>query len=211
MVFQSTPVYRWHAVAAQLRSFDREFEKTRHVSRPPGDRVQLEEFHEKYELLTNWGYELQEKAIAAMLNARAAPPPVQGTAVTKDELVDVIKEAIAPRLQDHDGKLEEHDAALKEIKGAVPVLRDPQGFITVKQAIQEQGLDPTVMPLHPRSRENLSGLAGQMLKNRRAEQGSPIASRLDGVSEAIPMNTYKRGEIYSVIHEIMRSKQESLF
>ncbi len=80
----------------------------------------------------------------------------------------------------------------------------------MRQAIQEQGLDPTVMPLHPRSRENLSGLAGQILKSRSAEQGEMIAARLDGGAIATTMNTYRRGVIYSVIDEIMRNKQGSL-
>lgn len=171
MTYQGVAVYRWHAVAAQLRSFDKEFSSTGYKSRPPDERRQLEEFHENYERLTNWGYDLQERAIAAMLNTKNATPPVQETSVSRDALVEVIRQAVAPRLHEHDGKLKEHDAALNEIKGAVPALRDPQEFIPVRQAIQEQGLDPTVMPLHPRSRENLSGLAGQILKSRSAEQG----------------------------------------
>lgn len=122
----------------------------------------------------------------------------------------MIRQAVAPRLHEHDGKLKEHDAIIEEIKEAVPTLRNPKDFIPVRQAIQEQGLDPTVMPLHPRSRENLSGLAGQMLKSRSAEQGETIVARLDGGSVATTMNTYRRGVIYSVIDEIMKNKQGSL-
>lgn len=73
MHYSGTPVYRWHAVAAQLRSFDREFSNTGYKSRSPIERKQLEKFHDNYERLTNWGYELQERAIAAMLIARSAP------------------------------------------------------------------------------------------------------------------------------------------
>ncbi len=210
MVYSGVPVYRWHAVAAQLRTFDREFSNTGYKSRPPGERRQLEKFHENYERLTNWGYDLQERAIAAMLNARTAPPPPSDTAVSRDALVEALRQAGAPRLHERDGRLEGHDAIIEEIKEAVPTLRDPKEFIPVRQAIQEQGLDPTVMPLHPRSRENLSGLAGQMLKSRSADQGETIAARLDGGSVATTMNTYRRGSIYSVIDEIMRNKQGSL-
>lgn len=209
MLYANTPVYRWHAVAAQLRSFDREFSNTGYRSRPPGERSQLEKFHQNYERLTNWGYDLQERAIAATLNARTAPP-TSGAAVTQDALVEAIKQAVAPRLHAHDGKLREHDAIIEEIKDAVPALRDSEEFIPVRQAIQEQGLDPTVMPLHPRSRENLSGLAGQLLKNRTAEQGASVVARLDGASAATPMNTYRRGAIYAVLEEIMKNKQETL-
>jgi len=211
MLYSNTPVYRWHAVAAQLRTFDREFSNTGYKSRPPNERKQLEKFHESYERLTNWGYELQERAIAAMLNTRTAlPPPTPGAAVTQDALIDAIKQAIAPRLHAHDGKLREHDVIIEVIKEAVPALRDTEEFIPVRQAIQEQGLDPTVMPLHPRSRENLSGLAGQLLRSQAAEQGGSVVARLDGGSATTSMNTYRRGAIYSVLEEIMNNKQGNL-
>ncbi|MBK6678037.1 MAG: hypothetical protein IPG52_14910 [Rhodocyclaceae bacterium] len=209
MVYDGTPVYRWHAVAAQLRSFDREFGNTGYKSRPSEERRQLEQFHENYERLLNWGYDLQERAIAASLNARATVP-ASSPAVTQDALVEAIRQAVAPRLHAHDGKLKEHDVLIEEIKGAVPALRDPDEFIPVRQAIQEQGLDPTVMPLHPRSRENLSGLAGQILKSRSAEQGGTIVARLDGTAMAAPMNTYRRGAIYRVLGEIMSNGQQAL-
>jgi hypothetical protein len=210
MIYSGVSVYRWHAVAAQLRTFDKEFSSTGYRARQPGERRQLEKFHENYERLTNWGYDLQERAIAAMLNTKNAPPPIQETSVSRDALVEVIRQAIAPRLHEHDGKLKEHDAIIEEIKEAVPTLRNPKDFIPVRQAILEQGLDPSVMPLHPRSRENLSGLAGQMLKSRSAEQGETIVARLDGGAASTPMNTYRREAIYSVIDEIMKNKQGSL-
>jgi len=210
MTYSETAVFRWHAVAAQLRSFDREFNNTGYKFRQPGERRQLEQFHENYERLTNWGYDLQERAIAAMLNTKSVQHPVHEAAVSSDALVEVIRQAVAPRLHEHDGKLKEHDAVIKEIKEAVPAMRDLKEFISVRQAIQEQGLDPTVMPLHPRSRENLSGLAGNMLKSNSAEQGDVIVARLDGGSVDTTMNTYRRGVIYSVIDEIMRYKQGSL-
>lgn len=209
MRYANTAVYRWHAVAAQLRTFDREFGNTGYKSRPPAETRQLEEFHENYERLINWGYDLQERAIAAMLNARTSPPASEAT-VTQDALVEAIKQAVAPRLHEHDRRLIQHDTIIEEIKEAVPALRDPEEFIPVRQAIQEQGLDPTIMPLHPRSRENLSGLAGQLLKSRSAEQGGPVIARLDGVSATTPMNTYRRAAIYAVLAEIMNNKQVTL-
>ena len=209
MLYANTPVYRWHAAAAQLRAFDREFGNTGYKSRPLEDRRQLETFHENYERLTNWGYDLQERAIAATLNVRTAPPTPSAT-VTQDALVEAIRQAVAPRLHAHDGKLREHDVIIEVIKEAVPALRDTKEFIPVRQAIQEQGLDPTVMPLHPRSKENLSGLAGQLLKSRAAEQGETVTSRLDGGSAIAQTNTYRRGVIYAVLEEIMNNKQGSL-
>ncbi len=121
-----------------------------------------------------------------------------------------MRQVIAPRLHAHDEKLKEHDEIIDEIKEAVPALRDIEEFISVKQALHEQGLDPTVMPLYPQSRENLSGLAGQLLRYRNAERGTPIAARLDGGTATTSMNTYRRGAIYSVLEEITNNKQGSL-
>lgn len=209
MIYADTAVYRWHAVAEQLRAFDREFANTGYRSRPAEERRQLEKFHENYERLTSWGYDLQERAIAASLNARTIPAP-GSTAVTQEALIEAIKQAIAPRLHAHDGKLQEHDILIEEIKSAVPALRDQEEFISVKQAIQEQGLDPTVMPLHPHSRENLSGLVGNLLKTRSAEQGPAVVARIDGTSASASMNTYRRRAIFAVLDEIMNNKQGSL-
>lgn len=210
MRYANTPVYRWHAVAAQLRTFDREFGKTGYASRPPAERRQLEEFHENYERLINWGYDLQERAIAAIMHARTSPPASTPAPVTQDALVEALKEAVAPRLHAHDNMLVQHDAAIEEIKEAIPALRNPDEFIPIKQAIQEQGLDPTIMPLHPRSRENLSGLTGQLLKSRASEQGRSVVARLDGVSTSTPMNTYRRAAIYAVLAEIINNRQGTL-
>lgn len=208
MIYDNIPVYRWHAVAAQLRYFDREFINTGYKSRPPAERRKLEEFHDNYERLTNWGYDLQERAIASMLNSRRSLPVSVSPAVTQDALIETIRQVIAPRLHDHDGKIKQHDEMLEKIKESVPALRDENEFISVKQAIMEHGLDPSVMPLHPRSRENFSGLAGQMLKSKGAETGEKIMSRLDGGAVGTQMNTYKRRDIYDVLKEIMSHKQE---
>ena len=121
-----------------------------------------------------------------------------------------MKEVIAPRLRSHDDKLHGHDLVIADLKEAVPTLRDQDEFITVKQAINEQGLDPTLMPLHPQSHENLSGLTGRMLKDTIAEQGSSVIARIDGQSRSTEMNTYRRRNIYAVLSQITRNKQHGL-
>lgn len=121
-----------------------------------------------------------------------------------------MKQAVAPRLRAHDEKLQEHDVVIAELIEAVPTLRDQDEFITVKQAISEKGFDPTQMPLHPQSKENLTGLAGQMLKTRGTKQGDSVISRLDGQSFSTEMKTYRRRDIYTILTEIMRNKQPNL-
>lgn len=167
MSYLNTPVYRWHAVAEQLRAFDRQWYAHQFKSRPKDEQRAIEQFHDNYERLVSWGYDLQERALSTALNAtQAATSPV-----TQETLLEALKEAVAPRLRVHDDKLHEHDVIISELKEAVPTLRDQDEFISVKQAISEQGLDPTLMPLHPQSNENLSGLAGQMLKSRGRTRG----------------------------------------
>lgn len=205
-LYLDTPVYRWHAVAELLRSFDRSWHQHQYGSRPKQEQREIGQFYENYDRLVTWGYDLQERAISSALN----PTADSKTPITQDDLIEVVKQAVAPRLQSQDNKLHEHDMVISEIKEAVPALRDPEEFISVKQAIFELGYDPTQTPLLPQSKENLSGLAGQMLKARSATQGDGVMSRIDGQSFITNMNTFRRGEIYSVLREIVNHKQPNL-
>lgn len=204
--YQETAVYRWHAVAEQLRVFDRSWHEHQYQSRPVEERRELQQFHENYERLVSWGYDLQEKALASTLNSQKSAP----SAVTPELLLETLKQAVAPRLRAHDEKLIEHDVVIQELRDAVPVLRDPEEFISVRQAVIEQGLDQTLMPLYPKSSENISGLAGQLLTAKRTKTGASVISRVDGRSVSTEMNTYKRKAIYAVLSEILKNKQEGL-
>ena len=206
MQYSNTAVYRWHAVGDLLRAFDREWYKTEYRSRPIDEQREIQRFHESYERLVNWGYDLQERALASMLNSEND----RNTPVTQETLLEAIKQAVAPRLIAHDDKLHEHDVMIADIKEAVSTLRDPLEFITVKQAISEQGLDPSVMPLHPQSKDNLAGLAGKRLKAIFAEEGGSVIARLDGQNIATKVNTYRRKAIFEVLQEIIGSTQSSL-
>lgn len=206
MSYLNTPVYRWHAVAEQLRTFDREWNRTQYKSRPRQEQMELEKFYENYDRLVSWGYDLQERALSSALNPTASA----ATPITQETLIETMKEVVAPRLREHDNKFQEHDVVIAEITEAVPTLRDPEEFITVKQAINEKGFDSTIEPLHPHSNENFSSLAGRLLTERNTERGGQVISRLDGQSFSKGMNTYRRRNIYAVLDEIMRNKQQGL-
>lgn len=137
MEYLGTAVYRWHAVAEQLRAFDRRWYNDQFKDRSKHEQEQIAKFHRNYEKLVSWGYDLQERAINSIIN----PVTSSDTPVTQDNLVTAIKEAVAPRLRQHDDKLNEHEVVISEIRSSVPALRDQEEFITVKQAISEQGLD----------------------------------------------------------------------
>ena len=207
MEYLGIPVYRWHAVAEQLRAFDRRWYKDQYNTKSKYEQEEIARFHENYERIVSWGYDLQERALNSLVN----PVSESRTPLTQDDLLLAIKEAVAPRLRYHDEKIHEHDVVISEIKNVVPVLRDQSEFITVKQAISEQGLDSTSMPYYPRSRENLSGLVGQLLKSKGVQQGKTVIARVDGRSQALEMNTYPRGEIFEVLREVESNKQEQLF
>lgn len=204
MSYLNTPVYRWHAVAELLRVFDREWYKTQYRSRPMLEQKEIERFHENYERLVNWGYDLQERAIASVLSTNQT----SNASVSQEALIEVMKQAVAPRLRVHDEKLHEHDVVISEIKEVVPTLRDQDEFISVKQAINEQGYEADSMPLYPKSKENLSCLTGNLLKKKDSEVGSSVTSRIDGQSLSIVVNTYRRRDIYAVLKEVMGNKQE---
>lgn len=197
MQFNGTPVYRWHAVGNYLRTFDREWFKTEYRTRPVDEQRTIRKFHDNYEQLINWGYDLQERAIASVINSgldRATP-------VTQENLFEAMKQVVAPRLHQHDEKLNQHEIIITEIKQAMPTMQDPDQFITVKGAIAEKGLDSTIMPLFPNNKDNLSGLIGKKLKTLNCEQGKPVVSRLDGQPISAEMNTYRRRDIYSVLDD----------
>lgn len=205
MEYLNTPVYRWHVVGDLLRTFDHEFAKHQFKQRGRNEQYEIAKFHENYERLVAWGYDLQERALSSALSTRADPT----ANVSQETLIEALRQAVAPRLSDHDNRLHEHDVVISEIKGAVPAMRPQDEFVSVRQAISELGYDPTVMPLAG-SRENLSGLAGRMLADRRAERGPAVMARLDGQKIETVMNTYRRREVYLVLSEIDRSKQGGL-
>lgn len=206
MSYMNVPVYRWHVVADLLRSFDRQWYSNNFSNRPKDEQEKIRVFHENYEKLVNWGYDLQERA----LNNAIQPTASDSNSVTADTLLDAIKEAVAPRLREHDGKLLAHDIVISEIKSAVPVFRDPDEFISIKQACTEQGLDGNEMPFRPKSNENFSGFIGQLLAKKGVEKGTPIETRLDGQSFSTKMNTYRRREIYAAIKSMADTQQQDL-
>lgn len=211
---KNTPVYRWHAVEWTLRAFETQFLEHGFRALPPTARQELENFHRQCSKIFAWGQDLQERAITAALRKEA--PPSVSAPLTQSQLVAVVREAIAPRLNDQDDKLREHDVVIQdhnvkiiEIRRSVPSLRNPDEFITVKQAAMEKGYDTNEVPL-PHLGDNLSGLAGQLLKTKRAVQGPRVTSRQDGQSLRIGTATYKRGEIYSVLDEIILKRPAPL-
>jgi hypothetical protein len=205
--YENVPVYRWHAVAETLRGFDRDYYQGKYENEASNARHEIEQFHERYERLVAWGHDLQERAFTAALQKEKQLPE---QSVSEANLVAVVSKAIAPRLHEHDHKLRQHDVVIAEIKEAIPALRDEKEFIPISQAISEMGLDANLMPLYPRSRETLAGLAGQLLTKRGAEKGGSAISRLEGQSNAIVVNTYRRSEIYRVLEEIMRNRSDGL-
>jgi|GEM_PF-2001865 len=208
MEFRNTPVYRWHVVAELLRSFDRQWYKDQYRTKSRLEQKNIKTFHENYERIVSWGYDLQERALNSLIN-----PTLDNSApLTPEDLHQAVKQVVSPRFKDNEKKINEHDIIISEIKNVVPVLRDMEEFITVKQAINEQGLDSTSMPFYPNSKENLSGLVGQILKEKSIKQGEKITSRIDGQSITMEVNTYHRGEVYEVLESIAKApKQTSLF
>lgn len=206
MSYQNITVYRWPAVAEQLRVFDREWHKTQYKSRPKQEQKEIERFYENYDRLVSWGYDLQERALSSALNVTND----RKTPVTQETLIETVKQAVAPRLHAHDEKLHEHDIVIEELKEAAPMLRDKDEFITVRQAISEQALDSESMPRYPQSKETLSELAGQMLKEKGVELGVKEITRLGGQSFTTEVGAYRRRDIYEVFAHIAQNKQRAL-
>jgi hypothetical protein len=199
--YQGRRVYRWHAVDDALLAFAKAHEDHGHRSREPIIRAAYERLYENYKALRNWGRDLQERAIldAYQKGKRITPTltPIEHIAMAMQQLV--------PQVQQHEAKIIEHDEKIAEIAKALPAPRDPNEFITVKQAIAERGLDASILPV-PESRWNLAQIAGHRLAEAGAERGEPIPSRLDGVAVVKPVQTYRRSAIFAVLEELMRPK-----
>ena len=101
MSYLNTAVYRWHAVAEQLRAFDREWNNSQFKSRPKQEQKELEQFYTNYDRLVSWGYDLQERALSSALSTT----PTATAPVTQETLIEAMKEVVAPRLRNHDDKL----------------------------------------------------------------------------------------------------------
>lgn len=207
MEFKEVLVYRWHAVAELLRAFDRQWYSDKFKGTPRNKLKEIEKFHDNYECIVSWGYDLQERALNSLIN----PVNDDDTKLTQVDLYNAINQSVSPRLREQESKIGEHDIVISEIQNASPTLRAEAEFITVKQAINEQGLDSTSMPYYPNSKENLSGLVGQFLKTSGIERGESVISRIDGCKEAIEVNTYPRIEIYKAFKSIYSIKQNKLF
>lgn len=205
-LYQNIQVYRWHAVAELLRAFDRNWYQHQYRSRSKFEQIEIEKFHKNYEHLVYWGYALQERALT---NIMIGENP-QTEHISQTELVDAISQIVQPQLNTHQEQLTTHDLVISELQNSVPTLRDEEEFITIRQAFSEQGLDPALMPLYPSSKENFSGITGQLLKKEHVAQGPTITTRIDGQSLAVSMNTYPRKAIYSMINKIIAQKQLGL-
>lgn len=223
MLYRDTPVYRWHAVAELLRAFDRKWYRDDYKGAERAERDELARFHANYEHLIGWGYDLQERALGSAL---VTVGPVSGP-VDQATLTTVLTHATTPRpapiptrgeadtgparLPTSTAAPTDRDLVIAELLQSLPALRDGAEMITVRQAIAEQGLDPTLMPRYPASQETLTALAARLLRERGAERGPLVVSRPDGQTVPRQTSTFRRHDIYEVLKELLTRRQLSLF
>jgi hypothetical protein len=210
--YQQKVVFRWHAAMRAMEHFEHAYhaEQYRDLKNrrwTEEEREAMELVHKNYRALVRWGQDLQEQAFSAKLAAAREAAKSQG--VSPEMLLAAIKQAVAPRLHAHDEKIAEHDVVIGAIKEAAPFLQDQQEFITLRQGAMELGKDPAMMPNFPRTKENLCGIAGRLLRERGAETGAPVAARLDGSPVTAEMNTYRRGDVYAVLRELTKPSDQS--
>lgn len=122
------------------------------------------------------------------------PSDDRHTYPTEERLVAIgsraVAEVIGPLLQNHNARLD-------IIEDSIPILRDPTEFITAREALIEDGRDPSMIV--PPTRQNLEEWVGRKMSDKGHEKGPTRTIRLGGTSRIIEANTYKRGEIYEVI------------
>jgi len=203
-------VYRWPAVSRQLRAFDRQWYKGVYDSYTKSAKSQIDEFHDRYEKLLDWGDELQEKAIENSLNPVNETPSIENLQNVIQSVTSEVVHRQDLRLDYQDRVITHLDDKVTKIEQLVPPELDPLEFITIRKAIIERKFDVDEMPLFPQSKENLAGICGQILTGRGCKKGSVVNTRIDGDSLVVALNTYYRKEIYGVLEEVKSVKQESL-
>ncbi len=66
------------------------------------------------------------------------------------------------------------------------------------------------MPFFPQSKENLSGITGQMLSEQGFKSGGKVNARVDGKSLIVQLNSYQRMDIYHILSHIKSLQQGQL-
>lgn len=202
-IYDGLTVYRWHPVDDSLLSFDREYEKHGFQKRSPLEKAQFDNLHSNFRAIRNWGRDLQEAAISGSV---ASGHAISQTA-SPTELIALALQQLAPQVQSHEALLIEHSEKIDALVRSRPLERDPEGWVTVKQAIAELGLDSTVLPI-PNLKWNLSQVAGQRLSEVGAERGTPVSARLEASSHIVPVNTYRRTAVYDVLLALVKATTE---
>ncbi|PKN11890.1 MAG: hypothetical protein CVU69_10465 [Deltaproteobacteria bacterium HGW-Deltaproteobacteria-4] len=202
-IIQGKEVYRWHVVEEGIDIFYNENIKYRNMSSPPlSERVSFDFFH-RIRLLKHWGRNLQEEAIAKSIRRMAAP--------VKDDvsaLADAISRSIGPHLGDHKRHLEDHEGRINKLEEESKTKKDPEEFITVREACLELCTDPEQLVSGKR---NLQNMTGEFLSKRGADKGLPRACRPSGSSVITQVNTWRRSELYEAIEEALKLRDLPLF
>jgi hypothetical protein len=197
---QGKEVYRWHVIEEALEAFYYANMKYRGLSSPPlGERAAFDFFH-RVRVLKHWGRNLQEQAIANRIRKTVAPARDDVSA-----LADAISRSIGPHLGDHKERLENHEDRISKLEDQSNTKKDPNEFITVKEACLELCSDPEQLILGKR---NLQNIAGELLAKHGADKGLPRAFRPSGSSAITQVNTWRRSELYDAVEEALKLRDD---
>lgn len=209
--YKKTKVYRWPAVAERLRIFDRNWHNGKYRNDSRFTKIEIDNFHQNYEKLVNWGYSLQERTLFKLVE----DPELEKTNLDKlkqtlNQMMDSVSSQ-GEQVIDLDNRVTKNHIFITEINDKIDQSLfksfDLEEFITIKKAVIERQLDPNSMPLYPQSCQNFTGLIGELLSNRKCHIGEKEVSRIDGSPKMLELNTYHRGEIYKVIDEVLSKPQ----
>lgn len=133
-----------------------------------------------------WGSKLQEKVISHVMQSRPQIGP-------KSDLAQAM--ALIAKVQAGQGE------EIEEIKNSLH--KNPDEFITAKQALLEKGMDDTVMPVD-RDGRTWSGLLGTALAKQSCEKGPASLVRFEASSIKRSVSTWRRGDAYAQIEAITK-------
>jgi len=194
-------VYRYHVAVLAIESYQEQYRAEQQTGRRHPDQRQRDEFYERARRLKMWVITESEKNLRALVSERAE----SAGGITENVLRDALSQlaaAVAPTLRAHGEQLSAHHLVIK----ALPQMRDRAEYITTDQGIAELGYVASEYVPGAAARIPLSNAVGRWLSDNQKERGPQRVKRLDGSPIDVRVNTWRRGDVYDAIAEVLGAR-----
>lgn len=184
--FNGQKVYSWQAVAACLRTVDREHYRRRLLPVAQRDAglhapwADMVRYADRIDAITRWGWEMQSRAIAQRFQGN----PATTISTSLDDKILLLAQG--------------HVAHTQRLGRIEAIVLKPGGeFVTVQNGLDELNLDGA--DIITDGGGTLGPIAGMRLKRENCETGGQRMRRLDGSGHRVPVAMWRRRDVYRVL------------